>query len=756
MMMKILYSLINTILLFGGLWLFARKFIAKDFLSRPFKNRRENINKLLDEAAEASLIAKSTEEIMKSEETEAGSKIDLIKEEYSKHAEEREKAVLSDFEEEKRSIIRENNRLIYGLKADMHETVKKNALEKAKQTALLLMGQEPYVSAFRKKERDIAKAILSKIQVTPGDIAYLKQKDVLYVTLTSTFPLEQDLVDEIGEVATEMVAKVGGKISYWVRTDPSLVGGLLLRVGDTVYDGTISDLLYRMTRSISRSYAEDFSPQKFADVLIDSVKDAKIDIGIYQLGRVISISDGICWLDGLADIMYGEVVEFIPTGERGMILDIEQSRIGCIIFGRYEHIEAGNRVRRIRHMASIPVGEAQLGRVVNPLGQPIDGLGTVLTKEYFPIEHNAPKIIDRKQVTKPLHTGIKAIDALVPIGKGQRELIIGDRQTGKTSLAIDAIINQKGKNVICIYVAVGQKETTVADIMDKLKKFGALEYTVIVCADAYSSASMQYIAPFAGTAIGEYFMYKGRDVLIVYDDLSKHAVAYRELSLLLHRPSGREAYPGDVFYLHSRLLERSACLSDKSGGGSMTALPIVETQAGDISAYIPTNVISITDGQIFLETELFNQGQRPAINVGLSVSRVGGAAQLPFMKKAASLLRLNLAQYRELESFAQFGADLDENTKKVLDNGARIMASLNQQRYSPVPHELEALLIFTVTEGYAANIPPSEMINFEKDLFEHFQTLRGDLLKIISSPDKPSKEDIEKIRNALREFVKAY
>ncbi|MDD4124458.1 MAG: F0F1 ATP synthase subunit alpha [Eubacteriales bacterium] len=512
-----------------------------------------------------------------------------------------------------------------------------------------------------------------------------------------------------------------------------------------------------MTKTIGqKTIEEDFSAQKFADTLINNVKNTKMDIGVYQLGRVVSISDGICWLDGLADIMYGEVVEFISAGERGMILDIEPCKIGCIVFGRYEHIEAGDKVRRIKHMAAVPVGEAQVGRVVNPLGVPIDGLGTIRTSEYRPVEFHAPAILDRQSVSVPLHTGIKAIDALVPIGRGQRELIIGDRQTGKTSIAVDTIINQKGKNVICIYVAVGQKETTVADIMSKLKKFGAMEYTVIVCADAYSSASMQYIAPFAGTAIGEYFMYKGRDVLMVYDDLSKHAVAYRELSLLLHRPSGREAYPGDVFYLHSRLLERSARLSAESGGGSMTALPIIETQAGDISAYIPTNVISITDGQIFLETGLFNEGQRPAVNVGLSVSRVGGAAQNPFMKKTAASLRLNLAQYRELESFAQFGSDVDENTKKVLESGARIMAALNQPRYSPLPDDREALIIFAVTEGYAAKVSPADIGKFEKALFEYFDSMHSDLLKIIGSTVKPSSEDIANIKKALTAYVESY
>ena len=435
-----------------------------------------------------------------------------------------------------------------------------------------------------------------------------------------------------------------------------------------------------------------------------------------------------------------------------MILDIQPQRIGCVVFGSYELIESGSRVRRVGRIASVPVGEALLGRVVDPLGRAIDGKGRIRTYLKRPIENPAPGIPDRKSISVPLQTGIKAIDALVPIGRGQRELIIGDRQTGKTALLLDTIINQRGKNVACIYVAIGQKETSVADFRDKLVKYGTMSYTTIVSAPASSSASLQYIAPFAGAAMSEYFLYSGRDCLIIYDDLSKHAVAYRELSLLLHRPSGREAYPGDVFYLHSRLLERAARLSEEAGGGSVTALPVIETQMGDISAYIPTNVISITDGQIFLETDLFNSGQRPAVNVGLSVSRVGSAAQTPLMKQVSSRLRMDLAQYRELSTFAQFGSDLDDASTKVLNAGERMMAALRQQRYAPLEDWKQAILLFAVSEGYADDVLPAEMEEFEERLYVHMEGREPALVRRLQSGKKLNAEEIASLKEALAQF----
>ena len=466
---------------------------------------------------------------------------------------------------------------------------------------------------------------------------------------------------------------------------------------------------------------------------------------------MLTVSDGICWMDGLADIMYGEVIEF-ECGDIGMVLDIQPDRIGCVIFGEYEHIESGSKVRRVGRIASVPVGDTLLGRVIDPRGNPIDGEGHLHFTEKRPIEVSAPAILDRAPVDTPLLTGIKAIDALVPIGKGQRELIIGDRQTGKTAIAIDTIINQKGKNTICVYVAIGQKESLISEIKENLEKHDAMEYTVIVSASASESAALQYIAPFAGTAVAEHFMYEGRDVLIIYDDLSKHAVAYRELSLLLHRPSGREAYPGDIFYLHSRLLERSAHLSEKLGGGSITALPVIETLAGDISAYIPTNVISITDGQIFLDSELFNEGQRPAVNVGLSVSRVGGSAQYKLMKQISGTLRTKLAQYRELQDFTQFGTDIDDVTKKTLDSGARLTATLRQGRYQPLDSWKQSLILFAVSENLTGSLSLDDGI-YEKGLFTFFENEQKELTDILKTGNKMSAETAEKVKAAITEYT---
>ncbi len=634
----------------------------------------------------------------------------------------------------------------------MIQKTRKKFFETLRTSVAEVFVREPYLSAMRAKEADQIEKILSMIKLTPGDMSYLRRHDVLYVTLTSAYKLDEALVNKVDEAATRLVGAVNGKISLWVKQDPSLIGGLRLRIGDTVYDGTVLDEIYHYHEKVKKSPVT--SEDDYGEVYAAFASEARIhtpEIRTYQLGRVIQISDGICWMDGLADIMYGEVVEF-DCGERGMVLDIQPERIGCVIFGEYEHIDSGSPVRRVGRIASVPVGEGLLGRVVDPRGNPIDGEGYIYYSEKRPIECKAPGILDRAAVDKPLHTGIKAIDALVPIGRGQRELIIGDRQTGKSAIAVDAIINQKGKGVVCIYVAIGQKDTTIADIKDKLAKFGAMEYTTIVAAPASGSAATQYIAPFAGTAMAEYFMYSGRDVLIIYDDLSKHAVAYRELSLLLHRPSGREAYPGDIFYLHSRLLERSAHLSPELGGGSITALPIIETLAGDISAYIPTNVISITDGQIFLEADLFHEGQRPAINVGLSVSRVGGAAQTKLMKQIASSLRTNLAQYRELADFTQLGSDVDETTRATLDSGARLMEALKQSRYQPLDDWQQALLLFAVSEGFAAKVPLDRIDDYEKGLFALFEADHAELTAKLKTGTKADAELLDALRSALKNY----
>ena len=491
-------------------------------------------------------------------------------------------------------------------------------------------------------------------------------------------------------------------------------------------------------------------PEEISKIIRSEIENYKSSLDISNTGTVLEVGDGIARIYGLSDAMAGELLEF-ENGTIGMALNLEESNIGAVIFGKTQGIKEGSIVKGLGKVAEVPAGNEMLGRVVDALGNPIDGKGSITADKYMPIERQASGIIARKPVTQPMQTGIKAIDGMFPIGKGQRELIIGDRQTGKTAIAIDAIINQKNNDVLCIYVAIGQKRSTVAQIYKKLEEAGALEYTTIVAATASESAPLQYLAPYSGVAMGEYFMDQGKDVLIVYDDLSKHAVSYREMSLLLKRPPGREAYPGDVFYLHSRLLERAAKLSDKLGGGSITALPIVETQAGDISAYIPTNVISITDGQIFLETDLFNSGFRPAINAGVSVSRVGGAAQIKAMKQVASKVKLELAQYNELLAFTQFGSDLDKATRDQLNRGSKIMEVLKQPQYSPYRVEEQVISFYCVTNGYFDDVPNEKLRTFEKDLIEAIRNDSNILSEIL---EKKSLDD--NLKNELDEFIINY
>ncbi|MCT7761666.1 MAG: F0F1 ATP synthase subunit alpha [Lactobacillus crispatus] len=479
--------------------------------------------------------------------------------------------------------------------------------------------------------------------------------------------------------------------------------------------------------------------------------DDKLDIS--EVGVVTYVGDGIARAHGLNDVLSGELLKF-DNGSYGIAQNLESNDVGIIILGQFDNIREGDRVQRTGRIMEVPVGDALIGRVVNPLGQPVDGLGEIKTDKSRPIEAKASGVMDRQSVDQPLQTGIKAIDALVPIGRGQRELIIGDRKTGKTSLAIDTILNQKGQDVICIYVAVGQKESTVRTQVETLKRFGAMDYTIVVEAGPSEPAPMLYIAPYAGTAMGEEFMYNGRDVLIVFDDLSKQAVAYRELSLLLRRPPGREAYPGDVFYLHSRLLERSAKLNDKLGGGSLTALPIIQTEAGDISAYIPTNVISITDGQIFLQSDLFFAGTRPAIDAGNSVSRVGGNAQIKAMKKVAGTLRTDLAAYRELESFAQFGSDLDQATQAKLNRGQRTVEVLKQPLHDPIPVEKQVVILYALTHGYLDAVPVEDIARFQNELFDNFDSSHADLLKTIRETGQLP--DDKKLSAAIEEFSESF
>ena len=496
-------------------------------------------------------------------------------------------------------------------------------------------------------------------------------------------------------------------------------------------------------------------PEEISSVIKEQIKNYSTKLEVSDVGTVIQVADGIARVHGLENAMQGELLEF-PGEVYGMVLNLEEDNVGAVLLGDHKSINEGDTVKTTGRVVEVPVGDEMIGRVVNALGQPIDGKGPISTKKYRQIERVASGVISRKSVDTPLQTGIKAIDAMVPIGRGQRELIIGDRQTGKTAIAIDTIINQKDQNVLCIYVAIGQKASTIASIVKKLEEYGAMSYTTVVASTASELAPLQYIAPYSGCAIGEEWMEQGKDVLVVYDDLSKHATAYRTLSLLLRRPPGREAYPGDVFYLHSRLLERAAHLSPELGGGSITALPIIETLAGDISAYIPTNVISITDGQIFLDSELFNEGQRPAINVGLSVSRVGGSAQRPFMKKVSSSLRTRLAQYRELAEFMQFGSDIDDSTKTTLASGRLLTESLKQGRYSPIEDYLQAILLFAVSEGYAKGVDPDDVNVFEKKLYSYFINEKAALCRKLESACKFSDELRAELKEALAEFVERF
>lgn len=494
-------------------------------------------------------------------------------------------------------------------------------------------------------------------------------------------------------------------------------------------------------------------PEEISSLIKERIANYKAEIEVVDVGTVIQIGDGIARVHGLEKAMQGELLEF-QNGVMGMVLNLEEDNVGVVIMGPFRDIKEGDTVKRTGRIMEVPVGEALLGRVVNPLGQPLDGLGPIATTEFRPVENNAPGVMARKSVHEPLQTGIKAIDAMIPIGRGQRELIIGDRQTGKTAVAIDTIINQKGNGMICIYVAIGQKQSTVANVVETLRKHGALDYTIVVSATASDPAPLLFLAPYSGVTMGEYFMYKGKHVLCVYDDLSKQAAAYRELSLLLRRPPGREAYPGDVFYLHSRLLERAAKLSDELGAGSITALPFIETQAGDVSAYIPTNVISITDGQIFLETDLFNAGQRPAINAGISVSRVGGNAQIKAMKKVAGSLRLDLAQYRELAAFAQFGSDLDKATQARLTRGERVVEILKQGQYEPMPVEKQVISIYAVTQGLLDDIPVEDIGRFEKELLSFIDANKPQLFEHIrTTKDLPDEKDL---KAAIEEFKKGF
>ena len=574
-------------------------------------------------------------------------------------------------------------------------------------------------------------------------------KEKLKVRISTSAPITEQDEKVLRQVIEEAL------IDVHTSVEPDLIGGVRTTIGDTVYDGTVKNSLRKFADSdLDQLDDDDMTEGKISGQISRLIDSTDSGIDVFEHGTVISVGDRICRVKGLADVMSGELLDF-GGGLTGMVMDLDEE-IGVVLLGNDSHLREGDEVRRTGKIVSVPVGDAMIGRVVNALGHPIDGKGRINTDLTRNIESPAPGVLHRKGVNVPLQTGIKAIDALVPIGRGQRELIIGDRQTGKTSIALDAIINQKGQDVICIYVAIGQKESTVVDVVNKLKRFGAMEYSIVVSANASEPAPLQYLAPYAGCAIGEYFMYNGKDVLIIYDDLSKQAVAYRELSLLLQRPPGREAYPGDIFYLHSRLLERAARLDEAAGGGSMTALPIIETLAGDISAYIPTNVISITDGQIFLESGLFHAGVRPAINVGLSVSRVGGDAQMGAMKQVAGTLRMNLAQYRELQAFAQFGSDLDESTQKTLNRGEHMSWVIRQRQFSPVSVPDQVIQILAASEGFSDEVPIERMDDYLEKLVLYVKTNFPAYEGEVMTGAKLKKDSMYLLQTLIREFTDRY
>ncbi len=581
-----------------------------------------------------------------------------------------------------------------------------------------------------------------------------RQKNVIHATVTCTTPPDEKQLKGIEDfVRKEMNCE---KVVVDVKQDASLIGGFVIAVEGKEYDFSLKTKMKTIKDQILRTAKESTGDNKeVLEVLRKDVKSFKDNLQGEEVGQVVKVGDNIATVVGLGNAVYGEIVVF-EDGTKGMVQNINLNSIGCILFGSDEEIEQGTKVKRTKRKAGVPVGDKFVGRVVNALGEPIDGMGDIEASDYRLIEQPAPSIVDRKSVSKPMETGILAIDSMFPIGRGQRELIIGDRQTGKTSIAVDTIINQKGKNTICVYNAIGQKASTVAKLVNTLKKNGAMDYTIVVCATASDAASLQYISPYAATAMAEYFMYKGKDCLIVYDDLSKHAVAYRAISLLLGRPPGREAYPGDVFYLHSRLLERSSRLSDELGGGSITALPIIETQAGDVSAYIPTNVISITDGQIYLESDLFFSGQRPAVNVGLSVSRVGGAAQTKAMKKAAGSLRVDLAQFREMEVFTQFSSDLDDETKTQLKYGSGLMELLKQPLTHPMSLAQQVVTLVGAIGKKFVDVPKEQIKSYQGQMLEYFDTHHSDLMSEIETQQVLDDELKTSILNAIDEFGKAY
>ena len=730
----------NFLLLAGALFFLTRKRIRK-----LFRDRKERIAEALGRAADAQDQARHTAEDIAEAQQAADAQAQCQLADAQRQAAANTAAADAETARQAETVRRSAQQTEAQLRSDMEDRVSDAAIGRITAAAAGVLAQDAFAPARANLVDDFLAHIGEHLTTQPSDALALAETGTLTVTVESAEPLSAAALDAL----TDTLTRAYGHVTVMTTVRPELIGGVCLRIGDTHYDGTLRHALDLLEQDAANSalHTTDENPD-LAACIRDRLADTHVAIDVFQTGIVTSLSDGICRVRGMADVMAGELLAFDGT-LRGMVMDLGREDIGVVLLGPYGHLQEGDRVRRTGQIMSVPVGEEMTGRVVDALGRPIDGLGPIRTTERRAIESPAPGVIARKGVSVPLQTGIKAIDALVPIGRGQRELIIGDRQTGKTVIATDTILNQKGKNVICIYVAIGQKRSTVAQLVDTLARGGAMDYTIVVSATASELAPLQYIAPYSGCTMGEYFMDQGKDVLIVYDDLSKHAVAYRALSLLIRRPPGREAYPGDVFYLHSRLLERAARVAPEYGGGSMTALPIIETQAGDVSAYIPTNVISITDGQIYLESELFHSGIRPAINPGISVSRVGGSAQIKAMKKVAGTLKLTYSQYRELQSFAQFGSDLDADTKTRLAQGERVVEVLKQDRSSPLDVALQVSILYAVVHNMLMDDPVERISAFENALFDHLTVQHPEILEDIRKTGELRPENEAALRAAI-------
>ena len=745
--MDIIWKIVNFIILFGALYLICRKM---NLFDKMFGSRRRGIGEEIENSEKAKAQAKVLgEDIEKARAENEERKQQLLKDAEAQ-AEADGAAIAAAGEQEAKSLVENAEKSEGQLMAQMRDRVSSDAVRRVAEITAEVLRNGNFEDSKQALNDKFIEQIKELVSAMPSDILNMNELKKLDISIKSAQPLSDEEMKKLTQIICETF------ISCHNEVDSDVIGGVRMQVGDTVYDGTLAHTLDRLSQDVEDNTRQsDSQMRSIADGIKQQLEKVNGDIDVFQTGEVITLGDGICRVSGLADVMAGEMLEF-PGGLKGMVQDLDKNNVGVVLLGPFGHLQEGDSVRRTGRIVEVPVGDALIGRVVDAMGSPIDGKGPIKTDSFRPVESPAPSVLSRQPVSVPLQTGLKAIDALVPIGRGQRELIIGDRQTGKTAIALDAIINQKGKDVICIYVAIGQKESTVSSVVEKLRSHGAMDYTIVVAATASEPAPMLYIAPYAGAAMGEYFMYNGKDVLIVYDDLSKQATAYREISLLLQRPPGREAYPGDVFYLHSRLLERAARLNAESGGGSMTALPIIETQAGDISAYIPTNVISITDGQIFLESDLFHSGVRPAINVGLSVSRVGGAAQLGAMKQVAGRLRVDLAQYRELASFAQFGSDLDKSTRDTLHRGARMTEVLKQGQYVPMSAADQVIAIFAVSEGYADDLELSDVARFESELIDYVNRSYPEFQGEVLSGKKLSADQQAKLKECIVNFKKTF